>query len=296
MTLPLKATVTSGRTLELQQLKPAELALLRYNLRCSYAAHLNGNGTGVVRMGDTGSNGPEFGRVINVERTQTNEGPHPHARPTGVVTGNNDTPYSYRQSTGSAAPTTFTNSYASYNLVSSTELEIRQERSINNIVDAVLTDCINEMRTGDEIGTYRVDNINSPPTGGVWADKGLWFIDTIYAASTVNTYNLYLKLSGTAPIEPLVSPVVVRDDGTIETVSIGLTSPLYLFLLDILKSRVSASLTYDIGVGMNRGNFIETRFSTTTISHPGPSAGDDYRTTATPSGTINMTTYYLGLI
>lgn len=308
MTLPLKATSLSNRELELQQLNSEELALLRYNLRVAYATHVSGFGSGAVRMGDTSGHGPQFGTVSDVVRGQITSPPHPHAAPTDTVPTTSSTPYSYRQLPGSAAPTTFEDSYASYNAVSFTELEIteleiRQERSINNIVDAVLADCINEMRTGDEIGTYRIENatMTNGPAGGVWENKNLWFTDSIYQNGNVNTYNLWLKRSGTAPASTAVRPLAVLPDGQIVTIEMDPSSPLFEFLCTILKSRVSASLTYRLGTGidnsnLNRGYFIESQFSGVVRSPGGPQSGDDYRTTATPSTPIAMTTYYLGLV
>ena len=57
------------------------------------------------------------------------------------------------------------------------------------IVSTVITQTITDMRTGDEVGTYRVATSN--PGGGTWSDKGTWFSDTTYNSTT--TYKLWLK-------------------------------------------------------------------------------------------------------
>ena len=274
MTVPLRH-ISTATGADLRQMSSGELALLRYNLRVRYANQLNSRGAGSINIGG----GTIFGSATNTERTQvqnTNVSRFPAAN-TGTLTRSTFN-YGLVRTGIPGFPTDFTNSYASYR----GNGDIRQENSEDNLRSAIITETINEMRTGDEVGTYRV-SINSPGTG--WTNQGLFFRDTIFNNSVVNNYNLWLRTSATVPAGNTFLPLRVNADGSLQEQSKGSNSALETFLFQVLVHRLSNNdLTYNInGGGVGRGVFIDTRRTGTSIARNFINQ-DDYRTTATPTG------------
>jgi len=80
------------------------------------------------------------------------------------------------------------------------------------ILNDLLDDCIQQMFSGDEIGTYRIGT--AAPSGGGWQEITTWFVDTTYNQGTT-TYKLYLKTdkstAATAPTE--IEPVGLYNVG-----------------------------------------------------------------------------------
>ena len=146
------------------------------------------------------------------------------------------------------------------------------------------------MRTGDEVGTYRVST-SSPGTG--WTDRGTFFRDSVYNNSQINDYRLWLRLSATPPAGTTVLPLLITNAGDIQQQSQASNSAFANFLYQLLVSRLSSNdLTYNIdGGGINRGTFIDTRRSSTATNRNQINQ-NDYRTTVTPSGgAVTFRTY-----
>lgn len=286
MAIPLRYLPNTN--IEFQEMTSAQLALLRFNLRQRYANVVDADGVGRIIVGG----GTNFGSAANTERTvgTTN---HPN-RFQGANTGTiNRTVYNYGLNrTGIPAfPTDFTNSYCAFDATTNTFL---QAREVNHFLDGIITETINEMRTGDELGTYRVATA-SP--GADWVDKGLFFRDSFFNNQQIQTYNLWLRTSAVAPAAGGVFPLYINGDGDFQEHDAAGYVQLENLLFTVLQSRIAAgSLNYSIdGTGVARGSFIDTRRAGTTNTNQqfGP---DDYTSTATPSGgTTNFRTYTLRL-
>lgn len=294
MSRPLKLDGTSG----IIEMTDTQLEGLTYYLRVAYAAQLNGDGDGRVYVG---SGETEIGTASDTSYTaqtasqaRNNDGTlndYPAAPGTAEET---DSTYSYRQDrTFPSFPgATTLDDYGFVILDGSTGL-----RTVNTeaqIYAEVIAQTITAMRTGDEVGTYRVGT-SSPGTG--WTSKGTWFVDTTYDAGAT-TYNLYLKTSGTAPT--LYTPLEIdfTNNGIQEAQGTFNENHnmIQQILLPALTRRIdSGDLNYSVATtqsGITRGTFYNTAQteSTTSQSFTDPT----YYTTSTPSGTATtQDTYYL---
>lgn len=264
--------------IDFQEMTSAQLALLRFNLRQRYANVVNANGVGQLVVGG----GTNFGSAVNTERTVGSQTSNTNWRFNNPSTGTTTrTTYNYGLNrTGIPGfPTDFTNSYCAFDAGTN---EFFQARTVNHFLDGIITETINEMRTGDELGTYRVAT-SSPGTG--WTDKGLFFRDSYFNNIQIRTYNLYLRTSATAPAAGGVLPLYINSAGDFQEMTAAQYMLLENLLFTILQSRISAgSLNYSIdGSGVARGSFIDTRRAGTTRRDL-PLSGDNYTSTATPSG------------
>ena len=289
MTRPLRYINRPGIGIDFQEMSATQLARLRYNLRVLYANQINADGAGAIVIGG----GTNFGSASNTERTvrtAVSVSSFPNIG-TGT-TSRNSYSYGINRNGIPSAPTDFTNSYMGFS-----GTDFRQERDLNEIESAIINPCITEMKTGDEVGTYRVAS-SSPGSG--WVDKGLWFRDSIYNNSAIGTYNLYLRTSATPPANSTVLPLRVTPGGDFREHSQASGSLFESFLYQVLVNRIlnENALTYDIGgdAGTARGSFIDTRRDDTNRVTFQANA-DSYRTTVTPSGTAaTFTTYTLRII
>ena len=290
MTLPLRWVPNTN--IDFQELSDAQLARLSYDLRLMYATQLNNDEAGRILVGG----GTNFGSAEDTIRTQ-GSATNPHSFP-GASTGTSTvTTYTYGQSLPSTQATDYTNSYLYYNDISALEGEFAQATE-SAIVSGVLKIVYDEMRTGDELGTYRVA-VTSP--GSEWVDKGTWFTDTVYNNDVAAvTYKLWLKTSIPAADVPsnsgLTQVLGLNADGDFQEMAQStLPNLLYAVMQNQLLKSATSPLRYSLGSGTNRGTFTNTQLSTTSSSNQqlGP---DDYRSTATPSGGTTVTnSYYLGI-
>ena len=291
MSRPLRIDGTAG----LIEMSDADLDKLCYRLRRAYADQLNANGNGSLNVGGSGTT---IGSASDTSRTQrvnigSNTQPYP-----GTST-ETDASFTYKQNRNiPSSPSSTTLNNDGFVIIDGTSGVISATES--QIVSTIITQTITDMRTGDEVGTYRISTSN--PGGGTWVNKGTWFTDTTYSGST--TYYLWLKtLNSTSPGTDIY-PLGI--DGTLglKELFISVSSNLVQnILLPILTRNMANDLYYQVSTSsssINRGAFLDTRLSSTSNSQSNPPAGtnpgpsDVYRSFSTPSGSAaTFQNYYL---
>lgn len=291
MSRPLRIDGTAG----LIEMSDADLDKLCYRLRRAYADQLNANGNGSLNVGGSGTT---IGSASDTSRTQrVNTGSNTQPYP-GTST-ETDASFTYKQNRNiPSSPSSTTLNNDGFVIIDGTSGVISATES--QIVSTIITQTITDMRTGDEVGTYRISTSN--PGGGTWVNKGTWFTDTTYSGST--TYYLWLKtLNSTSPGTDIY-PLGI--DGTLglKELFISVSSNLVQnILLPILTRNMANDLYYQVSTSsssINRGAFLDTRLSSTTNSQSNPPAGtnpgpsDVYRSFSTPSGSAaTFQNYYL---
>mgnify|MGYP000344936057 CR=1 FL=1 len=174
----------------------------------------------------------------------------------------------------------------------------------------IIDQAITNMRTGDEVGSYRVAT-TTPTNGGAgtWTNKGTFFSDTTYSAGTT-TYILYLKTALSSVPGSNIYPVGLyapggTPDGNLAQRDITNSGILIQnILLPALTRKMSSGLYYSVATsvsGINRGTFTDTKLSGTTNSQnfTGASytAAGFYQSISTPSGSAGtVSTYYLNML
>ena len=291
MSRPLRIDGTAG----LIEMSDADLDKLCYRLRRAYADQLNANGNGSLNVGGSGTT---IGSASDTSRTQrVNTGSNTQPYPgTGTET---DASFTYKQNRNiPSSPSSTTLNNDGFVIIDGTSGVISATES--QIVSTIITQTITDMRTGDEVGTYRISTSN--PGNGTWVNKGTWFTDTTYSGST--TYYLWLKtLNSTSPGTDIY-PLGI--DGTLglKELFISVSSNLVQnILLPILTRNMANDLYYQVSTSsssINRGAFLDTRLSSTSNSQSNPPAGtnpgpsDVYRSFSTPSGSAaTFQNYYL---
>lgn len=291
MSRPLRIDGTAG----LIEMSDADLDKLCYRLRRAYADQLNANGNGSLNVGGSGTT---IGSASDTSRTQrVNTGSNTQPYPgTGTET---DASFTYKQNRNiPSSPSSTTLNNDGFVIIDGTSGVISATES--QIVSTIITQTITDMRTGDEVGTYRISTSN--PGSGTWVNKGTWFTDTTYSGST--TYYLWLKtLNSTSPGTDIY-PLGI--DGTLglKELFISVSSNLVQnILLPILTRNMANDLYYQVSTSsssINRGAFLDTRLSSTSNSQSNPPAGtnpgpsDVYRSFSTPSGSAaTFQNYYL---
>ena len=154
--------------------------------------------------------------------------------------------------------------------------------------DSLATHCLTQMRTGDEVGSYRV--ATSDPGGGTWSDKGAFFTDTIYGNASYGAYKLWLKTANTT--EPSTPDNYIRWDATNTEIQLESSvnySSTSKFITDCYLSVIARrALNYNVAtsiVGTNRGTFYDKKYDSYTDTLSGPSGGV-YTRTYDPSGSL----------
>lgn len=294
MARPLKIDGTSG----VQEMSDAELDGICYLLRVAYANQLNSGGTGSINVGGTGTS---IGSATDTSATQQTASQgrdyvggsdYPAAPGTGYET---DATFNYKQvKTGIPGfPSNATLDSSGFLIIDGTS-GLRVVNTEAQIYAEIIAQTLTDMKTGDEVGTYRVAT-GSPGTG--WVDKGTFFTDTTYSAGST-TWKYFLKTSGTASTVTL--PMMLS--GTDITEATGTFDQSHAMiqnvLLPCLTRRInSGDLVYNVntsGSAINRGSFTNTyqAGSATSNSFSNPT----YYTTSTPSGgTSVVATYTLSL-
>ena len=187
MSRPLRIDGTAG----LIEMSDADLDKLCYRLRRAYADQLNANGNGSLNVGGSGTT---IGSASDTSRTQqVNTGSNTQPYP-GTST-ETDASFTYKQNRNiPSSPSSTTLNNDGFVIIDGTSGV--KSATESQIVSTIITQTISDMRTGDEVGTYRVSTSN--PGGGTWVNKGVWFTDTTYSSSI--TYYLWLKtLNSTSP-------------------------------------------------------------------------------------------------
>ena len=296
MARPLRLDGTSG----LIEMSDADLDRLCYNLRVAYSTQLNSGGSGSVHVGGSGTT---IGSMSDTSRTQNvNTGSSRQSFPgTGTET---DASYTYKQlRTFPTSPSNTNLNTEGFVIIDGTSGTISATEA--QIAATVITQTITDMRTGDEVGTYRVSTSN--PGGGTWVDKGTWFVDTTYTGST--TYKLWLKTAHSSIPGSIVYPLTIDGTAGLKEVNIASSGNLIQnILLPILTRDMATnnSLYYELNVnntGVNRGVIADTRLDSTSNTRSEPPAGTDpggsdiYKAFSTPSGSIaNHTVEYFKLV
>ena len=296
MPLPLRY-MANGTGIDFIEFTESQLARLSYDLRLRYAQQLDAGGIGAIVVGG----GTNFGSADDTDRTQqtatgrgnSSRGIQNSDYPS-VSTGVETNTFQYGLNLNNQPTITANDLRNSYVHFDPDNNEFRVA-NVNDILAGVLNDIQNEMRFGDELGTYRVA-VTSPGAG--WVDKGLFFRDTIYNNATQTQYNLWLKTSIPAADIPsdigLVETLRLDPDGDFQLHGINATSNLSTLLSNVMNT---SPLRYAIDSGSNRGNFVDTRRTGTDTSRSRNAAADTYTTTVTPEGGVaTHQSYFLGIL
>ena len=295
----------------LQDMSTSDLERLTYYLQVAFAAQLNASGDGYIFVG---SGATTIGSAADTSATQqTNQ--TARGINDGVIQGfpshpgigvETDTSYSYQQdrTTPSAV------SSANFNLngmlfYDSGNDELEPFSTEAQLADVITNQAITNMRTGDEVGSYRVAT-SEPSSGGAgtYVDKGTWFADTTFSAGTT-TFKLWLKTALDSVPGSDIFPVGLDSDGS-GTPTGNIHQRLITdngrliqtVLLPALTRKMSSGLYYGVGTsinGINRGAFTDTKQTGTTNTTS--LAGGFYKSISTPSGTAStVNTYYLNML
>jgi len=294
----------------LKEMTDAELDRLCYNLRLAYAAQLNSSGSGYIYEGsgntaigsltDTISESQYYTRTRDFIPGDDYPGSYPP-----LFHNTSHGSFNYRQNT--SVPSFPSNSTLDlYGYVYYSSNVIRTANTSSHLYDEILSQTITDMRTGDEVGTYRVQT-GSPGSG--WTEKdSAWFIDHNYSsgyrqAGNVNSheetrYRLYLRTSATAS-GSVINPLGLNSNNLKER-SIGSSDNLISsVLLPALTRRLSnGDLRYTVSSsnsgGINRGSFNDTRItaSTTAQNFSNPTYFN-YRNVNTGAAPVTVSTRYL---
>ena len=295
----------------LQDMSSSDLERLIYYLQVAYAAQLNGSGNGYVFVG---SGATTIGSAADTSATtQTNQ--TARGINDGIIQGypsfpgigsETDTSYSYQQDQNTPSAV----SSANFNLrgmlfYDSGNDELEPFSTESQLADVITDQAITNMRTGDEVGTYRVAT-SEPSSGGAgtYVDKGTLFADTTFSAGTT-TYKLWLKTALDSVPGSDVFPVGLDSDGSgtvtgniHQRLIVNTGSLIQSVLLPALTRKMSSGLRYTVATsisGINRGALTDTKQTGTTNSQT--LAGGCYKSISTPSGTAStVNTYYLNLI
>lgn len=296
----------------LQDMSATDLQRLIYNLQTAYADQLNGGGDGYVFVG---SGSTSIGSASDTSATQQTNQNQAFVND-GIIIGypsypgvgsETDTTYAYRQDrTTPSAPSADTFNYDGMIYFDSANDHIEPFSTEAELAAVIIDQAITNMRTGDEVGSYRVAS-STPTNGGAgtWTNKGNFFVDSLYSGSST-VYNLYLKLSLNTPPGTDISPVGIEDaNGNLIQKSTAKDQELITdLLLPALTRKMSSGLYYSVATsvsGINRGTFTDTKLSGTTNSQnfTGASytAAGFYQSISTPSGSAGtVSTYYLNML
>ena len=218
------------------------------------------------------------------------------------------TTYNYfqnRSSTALGSAFSASDQYSYLKFVSPATLRTASDYA-TDFFDEIITQCITDMYSGDEVGSYRVST-SAPSSGGAgtWVDCGTFHSDTTYSAGTT-THKLWVKTALTSVPGTDIKPVMwngtlIKEVASIdETGSYQATSFIDQACIPALVFKVAASnLQYSIVTSepagsSNRGSFTDTRQTGSTDSQS--FSDPTYSVTSTPSGSASVqTTNYLSL-
>lgn len=301
----------------LREFTDADLTRLSYDLRVAYADYIvNGNlGATTVAAANRhgslvvgGTAGTDIGNSVDSRRTRgvaSNTGPGRSHPGTPAVGNAANVTTTYRRLTAGvpAAPTNAElddDSYLSHNG------GIFRTTGTNGAGDfnELFTHCLGQMRTGDEVGTYRVGT--AAPTNGTWNDRGVWFNDTTFTGSgaapavATTTYNLYMCTAAAAVPGNVVGYHRWEGNGVVREIT-DYEDLIDNVLLPLFIPHVDNNLTYDIatGGGANRGTWLNRRRPTTATRQTqttGSAPNQTYTSFGVPLGAATtVTTYRLTL-
>lgn len=295
----------------LQDMTSAELERVTYYLQVAYAAQISGSGNGHVNVGGSGTTIGTASDTSSTQRTNITT----RIVNNGIIEGypaypgigsETDATYTYKQlrTTPSAV------SSANFNVngmlfYDSSNDEVEPFSTEAQLADVIIDQAITNMRTGDEVGSYRVST-STPTNGGAgtWTDKGTFFSDTTYSAGTT-TYKLWLKTALSSVPGSDVFPLGLDSDGggtavgnIIQREITNNSRLVQNVLLPALTRKMSSGLYYSVATstsGINRGAFTDSKQTGT--SNTQQFVNPQYRSISTPSGSAStVTTYYLNML
>ena len=256
----------------------SQLDRLCYYLRVAYAAQLNSGGNGSISIGSSqtsiGSLQDTISHAQTASEDRDNTGGEDYPNPPGIDETNSDTLYEYQQKrTVPSFPSSSVLNSDGYVYYSSGEIIVANTAA--HLYDEIISQTITDMRTGDEVGTYRIDT-GTPTDGGAgtWTDKGEWFIDHIYGSGNTEaqslsnqvvntTYKLYLKTAMDTVPGTNVYPIGLDTTDLKERGILNSENLIQNILLPALTRRISdGDLQYsvvDTVTGRDRGTFVNTR-------------------------------------
>ena len=300
----------------IKDMSSANLERLTYYLQTAYAAQLNAGGDGYVFVG---SGATAIGSATDTSATQQinstqriiNDGVIQGYPAYPGVGSETDTTYNYQQdrTVPSAVSSGTFNRYGMLYYDSAND-HLEPFSTEAELAAVIIDQAITNMRTGNEVGSYRVST-STPTNGGTgtWTDKGTFFTDTTYDG-TVSTFKLWVKTAqGTVPGENLY-PIGLEDDGggtptgniINRDFGTGAGTLINEVLLPALTRKMSSGLYYTVSTtqtGENRGAFTDTKLTGTTNTQLLQQEGANYfyRAISTPSGSsTTVATYYLNMI
>ena len=284
----------------LYQMTDGELDTLSYYIRKRYAHYLNTDTftPGRLSKGDPGDGGyVSIGSAVNTERTQyiateaddnvPNSGAEPDTSFGSDLTGTTETTTTYyMQNVATLALGSGALSNGAMYL-NTDHLKLGPS-SETDLLDTVVQDSINQIMTGDGVGSYKISLIT--PTGGTFVDKGNWYTDTIYPSSTQSTYNLWLKTANTT--EPTSSNNYAKWDSSNNEIVLVDVDDFTNYLIDtICVTYLKRNCpTYGVGAFSSPpanaiSSFTDYVYGSTTNTLSGPHASV-YTRTFTPSGSL----------
>ena len=303
----------------LQDMSDTDLLRLVYELQVAYANQLDAAGNGHLNVGGGGTTIGTASDTSSTEQVDgnlkiTNDGiiqTYPAYPGIGTET---DATYTYKQlrtvPSAVASADFNVNGMVFYDSAADEFVPFSTEAQLANVI---LDQAITNMRTGDEVGSYRVATTTPTDGGaGTWTSKGIWFQDTTYSAGTTN-YTIYLKKDLTTPPGTSVPPIGLDSDGGGTAIGNFISRSLLNngrlvqnVLLPALTRKMSSGLYYSVATstsGVTRGTFTDTKQTGETqtqniaADNIGGVYGTFYRSVSTPSGTAStVTTYYLNML
>lgn len=264
MSRPLRLNSTN-----LQEFSDDHKNRLSYLLRVAYADHVNGGaGNGgsiyVASSGNTSIGSLEdhksTAQINTQERNNSGDVDYPSYPNLGTTTV---ATFNYRQNrNGVTAPSDATLNDQGYTYIYNTS-HIRVAGA-STIISEIVDHAITQLRSGDEVGSYRVST-GTPSNGGAgtWDDKGTWFTNTTYDQGTT-TYKLWLKRSLSSVPGTALNPIGKRSDHDLQERSIATSGDLIQnILLPLMINRGltdATTLQYNVGSGsIDRGQFKDTK-------------------------------------
>jgi hypothetical protein len=304
----------------------SDLELLVYRLQRAYAQQLNGSGDGHINVGGSGTAIGSAADTSATQQTNTvtrglNNGIIETFPGFPGIGSETDATYNYKQDQTTPDAISAANLNVNGMLFFDSANDEFEPITEAGLQDYILNKAIVNMRTGNEVGTYRAAT-SEPSNGGagVYVDKGTFFADTTFNQGTTTT-KLWLKVALDTDVthtgdasQDQSTPLGLDSDGsgtaTGNIIQRSLDSNGRLIqnvLLPALTRRMSEGLHYVVstsagsgdsagGFGaINRGSFTDTKqtgtSNTTSFSNP------TYSSISTPSGTAStVTTFTLNLI
>lgn len=287
MVRPLRLDGTSA----IRQMSDTDLDRLCYNLAVAYSDVVNTPGYGTVRVGSAagytsiGSASDTFFADNQASATRTYtasddvdpDGAGPTApgdwpAAPGTFENISSTTNYYQDQRQPSYPSTATLDADSYLYWTGSALRVAGATE-SQIYSEVIAQTIADMKTGNEVGTYRVST-SSPNSGGAgtWTDKGTFFTDTTHDQGTT-TYKLWLKRSLTSVPGTDYDPVKWNTSSSaIQEITNAKTGNLIQnILLPVLQRRIDDNdLVYSVSQTLthaNRGTFTNTAQTGSTTSY-----------------------------